>query len=147
MAQIQEGLRILQEEAPDVFSSMTNISGGAFSAATTDLATTTTTTASSTESTASEGTEGTAAITPPPTNTSSLGNVELASLMASLLNVAPSGQDPGNVQQLPPEVRYASQLQTLASMGFTNQSANLQALIFSHGDVNAAIDRLLGQGN
>ncbi|CDI98754.1 ubiquilin 1 [Echinococcus multilocularis] len=145
MAQIQEGLRILQEEAPDVFSSMTNISGGAFSAATTDPATTTT--ASSTESTASEGTEGTATTTPPPTNTSSLGNVELASLMASLLNVAPSGQDPGNVQQLPPEVRYASQLQTLASMGFTNQSANLQALIFSHGDVNAAIDRLLGQGN
>uniref|UniRef100_A0A0R3X1Z3 Ubiquitin-like domain-containing protein n=1 Tax=Hydatigena taeniaeformis TaxID=6205 RepID=A0A0R3X1Z3_HYDTA len=145
MAQIQEGLRILQEEAPDVFSSMTNISSGAFGAATTDPATTTTT--SSTESTPAEGAEGTATNTPASTNTSSLGNVELASLMASLLNVAPSGQDSGNLQQLPPEVRYASQLQTLASMGFTNQSANLQALIFSHGDVNAAIDRLLGQGN
>eukprot|EP00108_Taenia_solium_P012067 TsM_000302700 transcript=TsM_000302700 gene=TsM_000302700 len=144
MAQIQEGLRILQEEAPDVFSSMTNISGGAFGAVTTDPATTTT---SSTEPTVAEGTEGAATTTPAPTNASSLGNVELASLMASLLNVAPSGQDSGTTQQLPPEVRYASQLQTLASMGFTNQSANLQALIFSHGDVNAAIDRLLGQGN
>lgn len=95
MAQIQEGLRILQEEAPDVFSSMTNISGGAFAAATTDPAATTT---QSTEHTASEGTEGAATTTPAPANTSSLGNVELASLMASLLNVAPSGQD--SVRQL-----------------------------------------------
>lgn len=94
----------------------------------------------------------------------------LGLLTGSIRGVFPFFQS--NPQQLPPEVRYASQLQTLASMGFTNQSANLQgrsillvthtsgittckscvfvslsALIFSHGDVNAAIDRLLGQGN
>ncbi|XP_036339018.1 ubiquilin-1 isoform X2 [Rhagoletis pomonella] len=43
----------------------------------------------------------------------------------------------------PPEVRYQSQLEQLASMGFGNREANLQALIATFGDINAAVERLL----
>merc|ERR1712018_1090959 len=44
----------------------------------------------------------------------------------------------------PPEERFRTQLETLASMGFVDRQANIQALIGTYGDVNAAIDRLLG---
>lgn len=43
----------------------------------------------------------------------------------------------------PPEVRYQSQLEQLAAMGFANRDANLQALIATFGDINAAVERLL----
>jgi hypothetical protein len=43
-----------------------------------------------------------------------------------------------------PEERYRAQLQQLMEMGFTDQQANLQALIAVGGNVQAAIERLLG---
>lgn len=43
----------------------------------------------------------------------------------------------------PPEERYSQQLQQLTEMGFPNREANLQALIATFGDINAAIARLL----
>lgn len=43
----------------------------------------------------------------------------------------------------PPEERYSQQLQQLTEMGFSNREANLQALIATFGDINAAIARLL----
>ncbi|KAJ3609106.1 hypothetical protein NHX12_023632 [Muraenolepis orangiensis] len=43
-----------------------------------------------------------------------------------------------------PEVRFQSQLDQLSAMGFINREANLQALIATGGDINAAIERLLG---
>ncbi|XP_005189617.2 ubiquilin-1 [Musca domestica] len=43
----------------------------------------------------------------------------------------------------PPEVRYQSQLEQLTAMGFVNREANLQALIATFGDINAAVERLL----
>lgn len=42
-----------------------------------------------------------------------------------------------------PEVRFQQQLDQLNAMGFINREANLQALIATGGDVNAAIERLL----
>ncbi|XP_041649855.1 ubiquilin-4 [Cheilinus undulatus] len=42
-----------------------------------------------------------------------------------------------------PEVRFQQQLEQLSAMGFINREANLQALIATGGDVNAAIERLL----
>lgn len=45
-----------------------------------------------------------------------------------------------------PEERYQQQLEELASMGFLNRQANLQALISTFGDVSAAVDKLLGLG-
>lgn len=50
-----------------------------------------------------------------------------------------------NAAQLPiPEVRFQQQLEQLNAMGFLNREANLQALIATGGDINAAIERLLG---
>lgn len=48
----------------------------------------------------------------------------------------------GNPDQAP-EDRFASQLDQLASMGFVDRQANVQALIATMGDVNAAVERLL----
>ncbi|XP_070823476.1 ubiquilin-4 isoform X2 [Chaetodon trifascialis] len=42
-----------------------------------------------------------------------------------------------------PEVRFQQQLDQLNAMGFINREANLQALIATGGDVNAAVERLL----
>lgn len=47
------------------------------------------------------------------------------------------------VQPQAPEDRYRSQMEQLANMGFMNREANLQALIATFGDVNAAVERLL----
>lgn len=46
----------------------------------------------------------------------------------------------------PPEERYSSQLEQLSAMGFVNREANLQALIATFGDINAAVERLLTSG-
>ncbi|CAH2087066.1 unnamed protein product [Euphydryas editha] len=51
-----------------------------------------------------------------------------------------------NNSQQPPEQRYSQQLEQLAAMGFLNRDANLQALIATFGDVNAAVERLLALG-
>ncbi len=42
-----------------------------------------------------------------------------------------------------PAVQYANQLQQLQDMGFSDGAANLQALIRTRGNVNAAVERLL----
>ncbi|KAG5883846.1 hypothetical protein JTB14_000676 [Gonioctena quinquepunctata] len=47
---------------------------------------------------------------------------------------------------LPPEQRYQPQLEQLAAMGFVNREINLQALISTFGDINAAVEKLLSQG-
>ncbi|XP_014484053.1 PREDICTED: ubiquilin-1 isoform X1 [Dinoponera quadriceps] len=46
----------------------------------------------------------------------------------------------------PPEERYRAQLEQLTAMGFLNRDANLQALIATFGDINAAVERLLSNG-
>ncbi|KAM9329420.1 ubiquilin-1 [Gastrophryne carolinensis] len=50
----------------------------------------------------------------------------------------------GGAQTQNPEVRFQQQLDQLSAMGFLNREANLQALIATGGDINAAIERLLG---
>ncbi|KAK3919434.1 Ubiquilin-1 [Frankliniella fusca] len=54
-----------------------------------------------------------------------------------------ASQNPSASPSLPPEERYRSQLEQLTNMGFVNRDANLQALIATFGDVNAAVERLL----
>jgi len=46
--------------------------------------------------------------------------------------------------QQPPEERFASQLQQLEAMGFVDKEKNIRALLSTGGEVNAAIDRLIG---
>ncbi|XP_033229970.1 ubiquilin-1 isoform X2 [Belonocnema kinseyi] len=62
----------------------------------------------------------------------------MVSAMALNQGVEVDGQVP------PPEERYRAQLEQLTAMGFRNRDANLQALIATFGDVNAAVERLLG---
>lgn len=80
--------------------------------------TTTSSTASTDSTTTTSNTNTTSSTTP-----SAQGNPALFSeFMARMMN----GLSTGNNQNLPPEQRYSSQLETLASMGFVNREANLQ---------------------
>jgi ubiquilin len=45
--------------------------------------------------------------------------------------------------EVPSEQRYQRQLEQLAAMGFHNRETNLQCLIATYGDIDAAVDRLL----
>ncbi|XP_054555447.1 ubiquilin-3 [Talpa occidentalis] len=47
-----------------------------------------------------------------------------------------------NPQQLQPETHFRAQLEQLRAMGFLNPEANLQALIATGGDVDAAVEKL-----
>ncbi|XP_045775883.1 ubiquilin-1 [Maniola jurtina] len=71
-------------------------------------------------------------------------NTELFSQFMQRM-VAAMSNNQTNTQQ-PPEQRYSQQLEQLAAMGFLNREANLQALIATFGDVNAAVERLLALG-
>ncbi|CAH8653417.1 unnamed protein product [Dicrocoelium dendriticum] len=156
MMQIQQGLSILQQEAPGVLTGLgmqSSPTDPVSTAGPVDPSTTDSPSAASGTTTDSETTAGPNAA-PPPVN-----QTELATLLASMLNVMSSTNsgaggmpnfgdvlrssqtNPVNVD--PPERRYATQLETLASMGFSNRDDNLQALIATFGDVNAALDRLL----
>uniref|UniRef100_A0A8C8CPH6 Ubiquilin-4 n=1 Tax=Oncorhynchus tshawytscha TaxID=74940 RepID=A0A8C8CPH6_ONCTS len=63
-------------------------------------------------------------------------------LMQQMLQMFAGGG--GSSSTVTPEVRFQQQLDQLSAMGFINREANLQALIATGGDINAAIERLLG---
>ncbi|KAL7016260.1 hypothetical protein ACKWTF_009980 [Chironomus riparius] len=99
------------------------------------------------------GLVGSMGIPPPPPGTNqppvtgnapNLGNQQLFNdFMQRMMN---GMTNQGTQQNLPPEQRYQSQLEQLAAMGFVNREANLQALISTFGDINAAVERLLALG-
>lgn len=43
----------------------------------------------------------------------------------------------------PPDELYNSELEQLSAMGFANRESNLQALVGTLGDINAAVEQLL----
>jgi len=87
-------------------------------------------------------TSGSAPPTTTPSATARTGQDAFSNMMASMLtSLASQGGGTANTQ--PPEERYRSQLEQLTAMGFINREANLQALIATFGDVNAAVERLL----
>lgn len=45
---------------------------------------------------------------------------------------------------VPPEERFATQLQQLQEMGFYDRAENIRALLATNGNVNAAVEQLLG---
>ncbi|XP_075872239.1 ubiquilin-4 isoform X1 [Nelusetta ayraudi] len=80
----------------------------------------------------------------PASSPSSAGtNSAQQQLMQQMLQMFAGGAG-GNPSTQTPEVRFQSQLDQLSAMGFINREANLQALIATGGDINAAIERLLG---
>ncbi|XP_037566342.1 ubiquilin-1 isoform X2 [Dermacentor silvarum] len=171
MMQIQQGMEQLHRVAPTMFPAGApgaglgpgmapglglGLAGGLGSAApgtTTSASSTTTSGATTTGQTAAgtttstTGTTGTATTTTtsttgnqPTSGSTPQGLDPLSQLMARMITSMATAQA-GNNQ--PPEERYQSQLEQLVSMGFVNREANLQALIATFGDVNAAVERLL----
>uniref|UniRef100_A0A1Q3F776 Putative ubiquitin-like protein n=1 Tax=Culex tarsalis TaxID=7177 RepID=A0A1Q3F776_CULTA len=105
------------------------------------------------------GLVNTMGIPPPPpgapTTTTNAGNTSTTTtapaqsnpaLFSDFMSRMINGMATGNNPNIPPEERYRSQLEQLASMGFVNREANLQALIASFGDINGAVERLLALG-
>ncbi|XP_075048760.1 ubiquilin-4 [Mixophyes fleayi] len=128
LLQIQQGLQTLQTEAPGLISSLGSFGGvpgmpPASSGSTApDIPTPATPTSASS-----------------PAGDSS--NPQQQMMMQQMIQLlAGGGSSPGQT----PEVRFQSQLDQLNAMGFINREANLQALIATGGDINAAIERLLG---
>merc|ERR1712013_575883 len=130
--QIQQGMDRLRQTAPDVFQSMglqtlpPKLVPPVVPGSTTPASPSTTTT-TTTPTTTGEGSTGPAV---PPDQFSQFMSQMMGQMRA------------GNPDQ-PPEERFASQLEQLASMGFVDRQANVQALIATMGDVNAAVERLL----
>ncbi|CAI9543484.1 unnamed protein product [Staurois parvus] len=126
LLQIQQGLQTLQTEAPGLLSSFGTFSIPGVPPASSGSTAPDNTTSSSPPSSAS------------PAGGSSNAQQQMMQQMIQLLagGGAPQGQTP--------EVRFQSQLDQLNAMGFINREANLQALIATGGDINAAIERLLG---
>lgn len=129
LLQIEQGLQVLATEAPHLLlwfmpclAGLGNMAGGA------------------------EPREGTlmpeappAAPAPevPPTQ----GSVELGLHSTPFLQILQALAS-ANSQQLQPENHFHLQLEQLRAMGFLNPEANLQALIATGGDVDAAVEKL-----
>ncbi|XP_068109628.1 ubiquilin-4 [Hyperolius riggenbachi] len=124
LLQIQQGLQMLQSEAPGLLSSL-----GAFGPHGVPPA--------SSGSTAPDNSNPSTPSSASPAGGSSSAQQQMMQQMIQLLA---GGGSPGQT----PEIRFQSQLDQLNAMGFINREANLQALIATGGDINAAIERLLG---
>ncbi|KAL1785093.1 ubiquilin-1 isoform X1 [Sigmodon hispidus] len=124
LLQIQQGLQTLATEAPGLIPGFAPALGAAGNSG-----------GSSGNNTAPnpapiENTSTTGAVTEP-------GHQQfIQQMLQALAGVNPQLQSP--------EVRFQQQLEQLSAMGFLNREANLQALIATGGDINAAIERLLG---
>jgi len=137
ISQIQSGMQRLQVAAPELYGSMGMPTlapglGGLRSTAN----------ASSTSSTPTNTSSNTSNFT---TTTTPAGQRQNADAFRQLMNSMATGMaNQGlNANVPPPEERFSTQLETLTSMGFVDRQANIQALIATYGDVNAAIYRLL----
>lgn len=69
-----------------------------------------------------------------------VGGLDFGTLLTSGSNLNPAQPTP----TVDPATRYAAELQQLRDMGFSDDAASLQALIRTGGNVNAAVERLLG---
>lgn len=125
--QIQEGVQTLQREAPQLMPlfGLPNMGTAAVSNNTSTTSATTTTTS-------------TTPSVPP-------AGDPLHQLFGQMMSTMSQQQNNRSADtSLPPEQRFQIQLEQLATMGFHDRAANIQALVASGGDVNAAIERLIG---
>uniref|UniRef100_A0A674HM25 Ubiquilin-4 n=1 Tax=Taeniopygia guttata TaxID=59729 RepID=A0A674HM25_TAEGU len=123
LMQIQQGLHTLATEVPGLLPGFNPDLGGVGSSGAPTASTVP-------SSVSSENTS-------PASGTAEPGHQQFVHQMLQALAGA-------NAQQLQnPEVRFQQQLEQLSAMGFPNREANLQALIATGGDINAAIERLL----
>ncbi|XP_075684638.1 ubiquilin-1 isoform X2 [Rhinoderma darwinii] len=122
LLQIQQGLQTLAREAPSLVPGTTGLGGVGGTA---------------NPNPAPVATSGPTENTSPLSGISEPGHQQFVQQMLQALSGA-------NTQVQNPEVRFQQQLDQLTAMGFLNREANLQALIATGGDINAAIERLLG---
>lgn len=92
---------------------------------------------------ASEAAPATATATPVTVTTTSSSSAPPRDAFSEFFARMVSSMATQDDTTLPPEQRYQPQLEQLATMGFLNREINLQALISTFGDVNAAIEKLL----
>ncbi|KAM6218126.1 ubiquilin-4 [Rhynchocyon petersi] len=129
LLQIQQGLQTLQTEAPGLVPSLSSFGMPR-------------TPAPSTGSNAGSAPEvPNSSPSTPATSSPAAASSAQQQLMQQMIQLLAGS---GNSQVQMPEVRFQQQLEQLNSMGFINREANLQALIATGGDINAAIERLLG---
>ncbi|KAM5295247.1 ubiquilin-4 [Glossophaga mutica] len=128
LLQIQQGLQTLQTEAPGLIPSL-----GSFGMPRTPAPS-----AGNNSGPAPEA--PTSSPTPPATSPTGASSAQQQLMQQMIQLLAGSGSS----QVQTPEVRFQQQLEQLNAMGFINREANLQALIATGGDINAAIERLLG---
>ncbi|RZF39874.1 hypothetical protein LSTR_LSTR008479 [Laodelphax striatellus] len=156
--QIQQGMEQLRTAAPNLANTfgmggmgVTTNSTSATGGSTTTSPPTATPTSPTADSTPPLATP--AAAPAPPSTTNAPNQDQFTQFMARML--AGMGTQSagglglglgGGTGGHPPEERYRSQLEQLTAMGFVNRDANLQALIATFGDVNAAVERLLSNG-
>ncbi|KAL0270666.1 UNVERIFIED_CONTAM: hypothetical protein PYX00_008002 [Menopon gallinae] len=144
LMQIQQGVEQLRTAAPGLANNLglSPIPSFMGASTTTNTTTTTSTTDSNTTTAATAGTDTTttAAGTNPQQQQADLFSQFMSRMIASM------SMQNGATNQ-PPEERYRTQLEQLTSMGFLNREANLQALILSLGDVEGAVQYLLGDVN
>ncbi|XP_078525618.1 ubiquilin-4 isoform X1 [Lissotriton helveticus] len=130
LLQIQQGLQTLQTEAPGLVPSFGSFGVPGMPASTGG-------------STNTENPVSSSSSTSTPANASPAGgSTAQQQLMQQMIQLLAGGS--GGSQGATPEVRFQQQLDQLNAMGFINREANLQALIATGGDINAAIERLLG---
>lgn len=138
LMQIQQGMMQLQAEAPGLVPGV-GLPGGSPStmstSSTPSSGSTMTTPASQTSGTQGETQRPNAGSTPGITQGAPQGN-PMAQLMSQMMQQAMT-------QTQNPEVTYRAQLEQLAQMGFVDRARNIQALVATGGDLNAAIERLL----
>ncbi|XP_061903239.1 ubiquilin-4 [Entelurus aequoreus] len=142
LMQIQQGLQTLQTEAPGLMPSL--MSGGIPGIPTGGIPGIPTGGIPGIPTGGSVPPENPAS---PPSSTATQPNAAQQQLMQQMLQMfagAAGGGGGSGVANQTPEVRFQSQLDQLNAMGFINREANLQALIATGGDINAAIERLLG---
>lgn len=135
--QIQQGMEQLRQVAPDLVGTM-GIPPPVVPVTLGGNATPPTTTSSTTSGTDASRTAGLI----PPSPTAGHNPALFSEFMARMISGMANTQDPSQ----PPEERYRAQLEQLTQMGFVNREANLQALIATFGDINAAVERLLSIG-
>ncbi|KAL0629479.1 Ubiquilin-3 [Plecturocebus cupreus] len=129
LLQIEQGLQVLAIEAPHLLLWFTPCLTGAGS------------TAGGIESREDALLSEDPLPNPPPEMFPALDSAELgfhSPLFLHMLQDSPST----NPQQLQPEAHFQVQLEQLRCMGFLNHEANLQALIATGGDVDAAMEKL-----
>jgi len=93
---------------------------------------------------------GLGAMPPPPAPANPVINgLDFSNLLSNFgatrnVSAGQQQQNQPNAAQQPPAVRFAPQLRTLNEMGFSDEASNITALQATNGNVNRAIERLLG---